>query len=147
MRWIDHRADVVDHLGEIGEPLSNPLIVREDGNDRENIGAGFDSMRGQLLPRHGQEVDDRLDPLVFLVGMLDPKLRIAEIAIRRKPHIVELNFVEAHLRRLDTQIDIRLPKLLMIRIHPGGPVGASPDVTAGRPNRQVGEVFCHDRDH
>ena len=43
--------------------------------------AGLHAMRGQLLARHRQEIDNRLDALVFLIGVLRAELGVAQIAV------------------------------------------------------------------
>ena len=92
MRGVYHRADVIDHLRDIGEALADSLIVRVDGDDSEDIGGEHSAGRGERHFGFLEEIDDGADPPSS--GVVRPKVGSGEIAVGWETHVIVLNLIE-----------------------------------------------------
>src|SRR5262245_50969830 len=116
MRWIDHRADVIDNRGDILKALPDALVVINEQHPAENVGRELDSERAEGLSGFGQESCNGLDALL-LIGVVLAEISTFQIAIR-EADVVVLDFIEAELGRFDGEVDIRLDQTFPERIDP-----------------------------
>ena len=110
MRWVDHRADVIDHGRDIREALADALVVIDEQHPAEDIGGELDAERAQRVVGHGQQRGQGANPLVDVVVVL-AEVGAGQITVG-EADVVVLDLVEAHLGRLDSQVDVRLVESL-----------------------------------
>ena len=92
------------HLADLAGMLADAEVVRR--REPEDVGRDADAERVQALRGVAEEGRDRLvHRLRVLARVADER----EVAVAREADVVELDLVEAGLRRGDADVDVVLP--------------------------------------
>ena len=140
---IDHRREVVQVRGELLDPLADISIVFVKGGIPEQVGGNEDAHRRQLLAGLGQEARDGGEARVARVGL--GVAGGAQLAVGGEADVVELDLVEALLRRFLGDRDGVVPDFLAEGIQPGQPLVVEPRLAGPRvDHRPLGLVVGQD---
>ena len=132
VRRVDHGVDRVQVPAEHLRRLADAEIA--GGGKAEEIRRHANAERSQPLARVGEEALDRSRLRLLAAHRIHDRV---DIAVAREPDVVELDLVEAGLRRRGGDVDDVSPGALVVRVQPREPRRVAPDGAVGPLQREL----------
>jgi len=120
--------------------LADAELVRR--GEAEDVRRDADAERVQ--PRGGVAEEGR-DGRVLRLRVVAGEAHERDVAVRREAHVVELDLVEAGLRRGDGDVDVVAPGGARVRVEPGEAAARLPHAAVRMPDRELRVRDSRDR--